>query len=199
MKKFLKVFVLVIYCPFAVCIVACDSLEEDAAFVGANPPNGSSIASDSVITVTFDNTPMTVDVEIQRHRDTSFWWELDGKTLTVRGNPKFQVGKDYVIIITWTTGRKILNYSVPYPPKPPKLPPVVFVSANPPSGSEIASNASITLTFNNTPADVTVSAGSAIVSGKTVVVTGPFIPGALALTIVWADGSYALDYTVIVP
>ncbi len=71
-----------------------------------------------------------------------------------------------------------------------------FVSATPPSGSEIAANASITLTFDNTPADVTSSAGNATAAGKNVTVAGPFTTGPLSLTITWADGTETLTYTV---
>ncbi len=76
--------------------------------------------------------------------------------------------------------------------------PASFTSANPPSGSTIASNASVTLTFDNAPTDVTVSAGTHTVTGKTVTVTG-FTPGALSLTVTWADGTQALNYTVTAP
>ena len=77
--------------------------------------------------------------------------------------------------------------------------PANFVSAAPPSGSEIAANASITLTFDNAPADVTSSAGVATAAGKTVTVAGPFTPGPLSLTITWADGTQTLTYTVTAP
>lgn len=73
-----------------------------------------------------------------------------------------------------------------------------FISAIPPGGS-IAHNASITVTFDNEPTDVTVSAGTVIVSGKVAIITGPFTPGPLALMITWADGSQALNYAVIIP
>ena len=76
--------------------------------------------------------------------------------------------------------------------------PAAFVSASP-AGGEIAANGSITVTFDNAPGDVTVSAGSATVAGKTATITGPFTPGALALTISWADGSQTLNYTVTAP
>ena len=78
-------------------------------------------------------------------------------------------------------------------------PPVNFVSAAPLSGSTIAANASITLTFDNAPADVTISAGAAAPSGKTVTVNGPFTPGLLNLTVTWADGTQTLTYTVTRP
>ena len=71
-----------------------------------------------------------------------------------------------------------------------------FVSAAPLSGSTIAVNGSITLTFDNAPAGVTVNAGTAVSSGKTVTVSGPFTPGPLNLTVTWADGIQALTYTV---
>ena len=54
----------------------------------------------------------------------------------------------------------------------------------------------ITLTFDNTPEDVTVSTGTATIAGETVTITGPFDPGPLALTIAWADGSQTLIYTI---
>ncbi len=73
--------------------------------------------------------------------------------------------------------------------------PVNFVSALPP-GDEIAANGTITITFDNTPTDATVSAGTVTVAGKTATVVGPFIPGPLALTITWADGTHTLNYTV---
>ncbi len=76
--------------------------------------------------------------------------------------------------------------------------PANFVSAAPPGG-EIAANGSITVTFDNAPADVTVSAGTVTVAGKTATITGPFIPGALSLTITWADGTQALNYTIVAP
>ena len=201
MKKTLVTFALLMFSVFVICTSSCDSLEKDAAFVSANPPNGSSITSGSIITITFNNTPVAADVEIQGYRDTSFWWELDNKRLTVGGNPKFRLGENYTIVITWATGRKILNYSAPYPPKPPgpSPAPANFVSASPPGGSEIAANGSVTLTFDNAPADVTVSAGVATAAGRTVTVFGPFTPGPLSLTVTWADGSQTLTYIVRAP
>ena len=76
--------------------------------------------------------------------------------------------------------------------------PAAFVSATPPGG-DIAANGSITVTFDNAPADVTVSAGTVTVAGKSATITGPFTPGALALTITWADGTQALTYNVTAP
>ena len=76
--------------------------------------------------------------------------------------------------------------------------PANFVSATPPGG-DIAANGTITVTFDNAPADVTVSAGTVTVAGKTATIAGPFTPGALTLTITWADGTQALNYRVTAP
>ena len=90
--------------------------------------------------------------------------------------------------------------------------PAAFVSASPPSDSRIAANGSITLTFDNPPADVTVTPGvatpfdvtvslgaSSIRFGTTVILHGPFIPGPLTLVVSWADGTTTLTYTVTGP
>ena len=76
--------------------------------------------------------------------------------------------------------------------------PANFVSATPPGG-KIATNSRITINFDNTPFDVTVSAGTVTVVGKTATIAGPFPPGPLALTITWADGTQALNYTITGP
>lgn len=76
--------------------------------------------------------------------------------------------------------------------------PANFFSATPPGG-EIAANGTITVTFDNAPADVTVSVGTVTVAGKTATITGPFTPGSLPLTIRWADGIQTLNYTVTAP
>ena len=74
--------------------------------------------------------------------------------------------------------------------------PVAFVSANPAIGSQLTVNDTITLTFDNTPEDVTVSTGIATVTDKTVAITGPFNAGPLTLTITWTDGTQTLNYTI---
>ena len=73
--------------------------------------------------------------------------------------------------------------------------PVSFVSVDPPGG-ELAANGTITVTFDNPPRDVSVSAGTVIVSGNTAIISGPFPQGPLAITITWSDGTQALNYTV---
>ena len=77
--------------------------------------------------------------------------------------------------------------------------PANLVTASPSSGSEIAANGTITLTFDKEPDDVRVSVGVAVPLGKTVIITGPFVPGRLNLTVFWADGTQTLTYTVAAP
>ncbi len=73
-----------------------------------------------------------------------------------------------------------------------------FSSATPADGETIAANASITVTFDNDPGEVTASAGTVSGSGKSRKIDGPFTEGALALTLTWTngDGSHTLNYTV---
>ena len=73
-----------------------------------------------------------------------------------------------------------------------------FVSATPAGGCtrDIAAFGGITVTFDNPPRDLTVSAGTVTVEGKKATITGPFTPGPLALTITWADGTQVLHYTI---
>ena len=73
--------------------------------------------------------------------------------------------------------------------------PVSFVSASPPGG-EMRVNMTITVTFDNPPRDVTVNAGTVKVVGKKAIISGPFTPGPLAITITWSDGSQTLNYTI---
>ncbi len=82
-----------------------------------------------------------------------------------------------------------------YDPVPAKL--VSVTPAEP--GGEIAANGTITVTFDNPPADVTVSVGTVTIAGKTATIAGPFALGPLGLTIDWADGTRTLNYTVTSP
>ena len=73
------------------------------------------------------------------------------------------------------------------------------VVATPPSGSIIAPNATITVTFDTPPGNVTVNTGTTIATDQTVKISGPFTTGPLTLTLTWEDGFRALNYTVKVP
>ena len=78
-------------------------------------------------------------------------------------------------------------------------PPVSFISATPPNGSTIQPNATITVTFSSAPGNVTVSAGSIVVNGKTATLSGPFPSGPLNLNLAWVNGVQGLTYTVATP
>ena len=73
-----------------------------------------------------------------------------------------------------------------------------FVSAHPSGGctSDIAVFGGITVTFDNPPRDVTVSAGTVTVKGRKATIVGPFVPAPLELKIMWADGTQTLNYTI---
>ena len=73
---------------------------------------------------------------------------------------------------------------------------ISIINETPPQYSIICTNTIITVTFDNLPAEVSVSTGVVEIKGKTATITGPFVPGPLALTITWADGAQALNYTV---
>ena len=152
-----------------------------AAFVSANPAIGSPLIVNDTITLTFDNPPEDVTVSTGVATVTD-------KTVEIMG--PFDPGA-LTLTVTWVDGTQTLNYTI--------RPPAAFVSANPAANSELAVDDTITLTFDNPPEDVTVSARTAIIIGNRVRITGPFDPGALALTIVWADGVQTLTYTVHVP
>ena len=148
------------------------------AFVSANPAIGSQLTVNDTITLTFDNTPEDVTVSTGVATVTD-------KTVAITG--PFNAGP-LTLTITWTDGTQTLNYTI--------RPPAAFVTANPAPNSQIVINDTVTLTFDNPPEDVTVSTGTATVIDKTVEITGPFDPGALVLTVTWADGTQTLNYTI---
>ena len=80
------------------------------------------------------------------------------------------------------------------------LEPVQFVSADPPSGSTLLSNATISVSFDGIPTDLIVPQGVVSRSAqthKTVTISGPFAVGELTLTMQWKDGrTHTLVYTV---
>ena len=73
---------------------------------------------------------------------------------------------------------------------------VDFVSASPAPGSTLEPDATILLTFNGTPTDVSVNVGQAKVTGNTVAISGPFRSGNLNLVVTWDDGRQPFTYTV---
>ena len=154
-------------------------------FVSVDPPSGSTIAPDATITVTFDAAPGEVAV----NPGTA---TVAGQTVTISG--PFPV-KSLSLNLTWTGGAQRLTYTV----TKSKPPPAIFIVVNPPSGSTIEPDATITVTFDAAPGEVAVNSGTATVAGQTVTISGPFPVGLLSLNLTWADGFRVLNYTVTPP
>ncbi len=154
------------------------TIRTPAAFVSANPAANAKLTVDDTITLTFDNMPEDVRVS------TGVAIVTD-KTVSITG--PFDAGV-LALTVTWADGTQTLNYAI--------RPLAAFVSANPAANAKLAVDDTITLTFDNPPEDVKASTGDATVADKTVEVTGPFDPGALALTVTWADGTQTLNYTI---
>ena len=154
------------------------AIRTPAAFVSANPAANAKLTVDDTITLIFDNPPEDVTVSTGVATVTD-------KTVEIMG--PFDPGA-LALTITWVDGTQTLNYSI--------RPLAAFVSANPTANAKITVDDTITLTFDNSPEDVTVSTGDATVTEKTVEITGPFDAGPLALTVTWADGTQTLNYTI---
>ena len=96
--------------------------------------------------------------------------------------------------LTQEQGRRI---STPIPPDETPPPVTVnFVSADPPDGSTIKPDATITVTFDDFPSNVDVTQGAVGIADRTATISGPFPIGPLSLNITWADGVQRLTYTV---
>ena len=154
------------------------TIRSPAAFVSANPAVNAQLTIDDTITLTFDNMPE--DVKVSPGTAT-----VTDKNVEIAG--PFNPGA-LALTVTWADGTQTLNYTI--------RPLAAFVSADPAANSKLAVDDTITLTFDNPPEDVTSSTGTATVTDKTVEITGPFNPGALALTVTWADGTQTLNYTI---
>ena len=74
--------------------------------------------------------------------------------------------------------------------------PVKFISANPPNGSQIQPDATVSVVFDSVPVNVAVTPGTAKAVGQTMTISGPFTVGPLDLTISWRGGARMLNYTV---
>ncbi len=147
-------------------------------FLRADPATDLQLDVDDTITVTLDNPPE--DVTVSAGVAT-----VDGKIVTITG--PFDPGP-LALTLTWNGGAQTLDYTIRTP--------AAFISANPAVQSQLTVDDTITLTFDNPPEDVTVSAGTTTVTDKTVKIAGPFDPGALILTVTWADGTQTLNYTI---
>ncbi len=73
---------------------------------------------------------------------------------------------------------------------------VEIQSVDPSDGSTISTDATITVSFNRTPQNLTVSPGKSTTSDKIVTITGPFTLGKLDVEVTWEGGSRRLTFTV---
>ena len=73
---------------------------------------------------------------------------------------------------------------------------VRLLRANPSPGSTIEESSTITITFDSEPGIVEVTVGTAVTSGNTVTITGPFPKGQFTMKLIWEDGERDLTYTV---
>jgi len=69
-------------------------------------------------------------------------------------------------------------------------------SVDPPNGTTISIDTSITVTFNLPPENLTVSHGEVTHNEETVTITGPFSVGKLELELNWDGGNRRIIYTV---
>ncbi len=157
------------------------TVRQPATFVRSRPVDGANLDMDDTITLTFDNAPENVTVNIGTATITD-------KAVTITG--PFDPG-ELALTVTWLDGTQTLTYTV--------RPPVAFVRARPAAGATLDGDDTIALTFDRRPEDVTVSTGVAETTGRFVEITGPFDPGPLALTITWSDGSQTLTYVIRTP
>ena len=74
--------------------------------------------------------------------------------------------------------------------------PVQFVAADPPSGSTLFSNATLTVSFDGVPKNLRATQGTVSSVARTVTISGPFTIGELHLILIWEDGTRTLTYTV---
>ena len=113
MKPLLRILVLTVYSTVMIGIIGCgESDGRDAAFIQATPSDNSTLESGETLSiiVTFDNTPVNLYIETKGLSKPPIW-ELNGRRLTIlKETKKHWDDFDYTIIITWATGRKILNY-----------------------------------------------------------------------------------------
>ena len=107
MKTLLKMLTLVVAGILAIYIIGCSERAEDddvefAQLLRAKPTPGSTIEANSTITVTFDNDPGSVAVNIGAAT-------VSGTTVTITG--PFPQGQ-FTLKLTWDGGTRNLTYTV---------------------------------------------------------------------------------------
>ena len=113
MRILFRLFGLTLICLFVVHMVSCGQREEDnevgtIALVSAEPPDGSTINANGIITVTFDGVPNNVSVNVGVVKQL-------GTKATISG--PFTAGP-LTLTITWTDGVQTLTYTVATPTSP---------------------------------------------------------------------------------
>ena len=154
------------------------TVRKPVSFVSVSPKAGTTIETDTSLTLQFDGTPQNIQVS----KGTA---ETSGNTATITG--PFTSGA-LRLEVTWEDGTQTLQYTVRKP--------VAFVSVSPREGSTISADAALTLRFDGTPENVSVNTGTAQVAGSTVTLTGTFPAGVLRIEVTWRDGKQTLQYTV---
>jgi len=109
-KPLFRLLGFVLVCLSSVYIVSCGQREDDTeitpvGLVSAEPTDGSTINANGIITVTFDDIPGTVSVNVGVLKRA-------GTTVTVSG--PFNPGP-LTLTITWEDGAKTLSYTVTTP------------------------------------------------------------------------------------
>ncbi len=74
--------------------------------------------------------------------------------------------------------------------------PIEIESVNPPDGSIINTDTTITVSFSNAPVNLAISKGQVNTSGNTATISGPFTLGQLNIELSWEGGNRQLTYTV---
>ena len=157
------------------------TVRKPVSFVSVSPRAGTTIETDTPLTLQFDAAPQN----LRLNKGTA---NITGNTVTVSG--PFAPGP-LRLELTWDDGTQVLNYTVQTV--------VTFISASPKAGSTIETNTPISVRFDDTPKNVRVSTGTAKTADNTVTVNGPFTPGDLSLEITWDGGQKTLAYTVLAP
>ena len=148
-------------------------------FVSADPPNRSTLLSNATLTVLFDGVPKNL-------RATQGTVSSVARKATISG--PFTVGELH-LTLAWEGGIHTLVYTV-------EPVPVKFVSVEPPAGSLLLPDATVTVSFDGTPKHLRVTPGKVKVDGTKATLSGPFPRGRLNLAMRWWTGAHTLGYTV---
>ena len=121
MKTWLKTYALLVIGLAAICFIGCgEDVEQEinpVVFVSASPQIGSDIVGDDTITLTFDRTPVDVNVSAGGATTRISKTVASGETVTIHG--PFEIG-ELNLTVTWRDGTTTLAYTVTEtPPEEP--------------------------------------------------------------------------------